>query len=209
MGSPAKKHDHKQGHRQRLRERFLKAGFEAMPDYELLELLLISAIPRRDVKPLAKELIAHFGSYADVISAPIDRLKSFSGLGNAGVTALKTVEAAAVRLAQSRVMDKPVLSSWQSLLDYVRIAMARSEIEQFRVLFLDRKNRLIADEVQSKGTVDHTPVYPREVVKRALELNASAVILVHNHPSGDPKPSKGDIAMTREVKDACSKLERG
>ena len=199
--------NHQAGHRARLRERFLKAGGDAMPDYELLELLLITAIPRRDVKPLAKDLIAHFGSYADVISAQPGRLKDFSGLGDAGIAALKTVEAAAVRLSQSKIMNKPVLSSWQSLLDYVRAAMAHADTESFRVLFLDRKNRLIADEVQGKGTVDHTPVYPREVVKRALEIGASAVILVHNHPSGDPKPSKGDIAMTRDVMDACSKLE--
>jgi len=197
---------HYQGHRARLRARFIKDDGESLADYELLELLLFQAIPRRDVKPLAKKLIAHFGNYAEVITAPISLLKEVSGLGDTAVASIKVVQASAVRMAKEQVMNKPAISSWQALLDYCRTAMAYNKTEQFRVLFLDRKNVIIADELQGEGTVDHTPVYPREVVKRALELGASAVILVHNHPSGDPKPSRGDIAMTREIKDACQKL---
>src|SRR6185503_1340913 len=170
------------GHRQRLRERFLSAGADALPDYELLELLLFMAIPRTDTKPLAKALIEHFTSFADVISAPVERLQEF-GASESTIAALKIVEAAALRLARAKVIGKPALSSWEALLDYCASAMARLESEEFRVLFLDRKNVLIADEVLQKGTVDHTPVYPREVVKRALVLNASALIVVHNHPS--------------------------
>lgn len=197
---------HYAGHRKRLRERFLKAGGEAMPDYELLELLLASAIPRRDVKPLAKELLKSLGSFAEVIAADPARLAEVKGLGEAGIAALKVVEAAAVRLAREQVVDRPVVSSWQALLDYCRASMAYNKTEQFRILFLDRKNVLIADEVQQEGTVDHTPVYPREVIKRALELGASAIILAHNHPSGDPTPSRDDIAMTREIVEAGRKL---
>lgn len=197
---------HYAGHRKRLRERFLKAGGEAMPDYELLELLLASAIPRRDVKPLAKDLLKSLGSFAEVIAADPARLAEVKGLGEAGIAALKVVEAAAVRLAREQVVDRPVVSSWQALLDYCRASMAYNKTEQFRILFLDRKNVLIADEVQQEGTVDHTPVYPREVIKRALELGASAIILAHNHPSGDPTPSRDDIAMTREIVEAGRKL---
>ena len=197
---------HYAGHRKRLRERFLKAGGEAMPDYELLELLLAGAIPRRDVKPLAKELLKSLGSFAEVIAADPARLAEVKGLGEAGIAALKVVEAAAVRLAREQVVDRPVVSSWQALLDYCRASMAYNKTEQFRILFLDRKNVLIADEVQQEGTVDHTPVYPREVIKRALELGASAIILAHNHPSGDPTPSRDDIAMTREIVEAGRKL---
>ena len=197
---------HYAGHRKRLRERFLKAGGEAMPDYELLELLLASAIPRRDVKPLAKDLLKSLGSFAEVIAADPARLAEVKGLGEAGIAALKVVEAAAVRLAREQVVDRPVVSSWQALLDYCRVSMAYNKTEQFRILFLDRKNVLIADEVQQEGTVDHTPVYPREVIKRALELGASAIILAHNHPSGDPTPSRDDIAMTREIVEAGRKL---
>ena len=197
---------HYAGHRKRLRERFLKAGGEAMPDYELLELLLASAIPRRDVKPLAKELLKSLGSFAEVIAADPTRLAEVKGLGEAGIATLKVVEAAAVRLAREQVVDRPVVSSWQALLDYCRASMAYTKTEQFRILFLDRKNVLIADEVQQEGTVDHTPVYPREVIKRALELGASAIILAHNHPSGDPTPSRDDIAMTREIVEAGRKL---
>jgi DNA repair protein RadC len=191
-------------HRQRLRERFLKGGADAMPDYELLELVLFAAIPRRDTKPLAKALIAAFGSFADVIAASPERLRQVSGVGDAVVATLKTVDAAAQRLSRGKVMGRTVLSSWEALLDYCTAAMSRAETEEFRVLFLDRKNALIADERHQHGTVDHTPVYPREVVKRALELNASAIILVHNHPSGDPTPSRGDIAMTREIVQAAA-----
>jgi DNA repair protein RadC len=194
------------GHRARLRERFVNGGAEALPDYEMLELVLFAAIRQGDVKPLAKNLLARFGSFADVIAAPRERLLEVKGVGDAVVTQLKIVEAAALRLARTRLIGKPALSSWSALVDYITAAMARSSEEEFRVLFLDRKNALIADEVQGQGTVDHTPVYPREIVKRALELAASAVILVHNHPSGDPTPSKADIEMTREVANAARAL---
>ena len=194
------------GHRERLRARFLNGGAEAMPDYELLEMTLFAALPRRDTKPLARALLARFGSFAEVISAPRARLLEVPGVGEAIANHLKIVEAAAHRLAKTKVMGRPALSSWPALLDYCTAAMARAQNEEFRVLFLDRKNRLIADEVQNRGTVDHTPVYPREIIKRALELTASAVILVHNHPSGDPTPSKADIQMTREIVTAAKAL---
>lgn len=194
------------GHRERLRARFLNGGADAMPDYELLEMTLFAAIPRRDTKPLAKALLARFGSFADVIAAPRARLLEIDGVGESIVHHLKIVEAAAHRLAKTKVMGRSVLSSWSALLDYCTTAMARSPHEEFRVLFLDRKNSLIADEVQNRGTVDHAPVYPREIVKRALELSASALILVHNHPSGDPTPSKADILMTREIVSAAKAL---
>jgi DNA repair protein RadC len=194
------------GHRERLRERFAKGGADVMPDYELLELTLFSALPRRDTKPLAKALLARFGSFAEVIAAPRARLLEVKGVGETVVHHLKIVEAAAQRLAKTRVINRPALSSWTALLDYCTAIMARSQNEEFRVLFLDRKNVLVADEVQNRGTVDHTPVYPREIIKRALELSASAIILVHNHPSGDPTPSKADIAMTREVAGAAKAL---
>ncbi|MEI9887214.1 MAG: DNA repair protein RadC [Rhizomicrobium sp.] len=195
------------GHRERLRERFLGGGAGAMPDYELMELLLFAAIPRRDVKPLAKTLIARFGSFAEAIAAPRARLLEVDGIGEAVVTQLKIVEAAALRLARGQMLGKPALSSWAALIDYCTAAMARSPHEEFRILFLDRKNILIADEVQTRGTIDHTPVYPREIVKRALELGAAAIILVHNHPSGDPTPSKADIEMTRDVAAAAKALK--
>jgi len=194
------------GHRERLRARFLKGGADAMPDYELLELTLFAAVPRRDTKPLAKALLARFGSFAEVIAAPAARLMEIKGVGMSVVQQLKIVEAAAHRSAKTQVINRPALSSWTALLDYCTAAMARVVNEEFRVLFLDRKNVLIADEVQNRGTVDHTPVYPREIVKRALELSASSIILVHNHPSGDPTPSKADIAMTREVVTAARTL---
>ena len=177
-----------------------------MPDYELLELTLFAALPRRDTKPLAKALLARFGSFAEVIAAPRARLLEVKGVGESVANHLKIVEAAAHRLAKTKVMGRPALSSWSALLDYCTAAMARSQNEEFRVLFLDRKNNLVADEVQNRGTIDHTPVYPREIIKRALELGASAIILVHNHPSGDPTPSKADIAMTREIVSAAKAL---
>ena len=177
-----------------------------MPDYELLELTLFAALPRRDTKPLAKVLLARFGSFAEVIAAPRARLLEVKGVGEAVANHLKIVEAAAHRLAKTKVMGRPALSSWSALLDYCTAAMARSQNEEFRVLFLDRKNNLVADEVQNRGTIDHTPVYPREIIKRALELGASAIILVHNHPSGDPTPSKADILMTREIVSAAKVL---
>ena len=194
------------GHRERLRDRFRVAGADAVNDYELLELVLFRAIVRRDVKPLAKSLIATFGSFAEVIAAPPSRLAEIDGLGDAAISELKVVEAAAHRLARGEVKRRHVLSSWTAVLDYCRAAMAFADKEQFRILFLDKRNQLIADEVQQVGTVDHTPVYPREVVKRALELQASALILVHNHPSGDPTPSKADIAVTKDIVKAAAPL---
>lgn len=190
-------------HRTRLRERFMAGGAAAMPDYELLELVLFRAIPRQDVKPLARRLLDVLGDFNAVISATPTRLGKVPGVGPAVIRELKIVEAAAQRLAQARVLRRPVLSDWQALLDYCQTAMAHGEIEQFRVLFLDRKNVLIADEAQARGTVDHVPVYPREVVRRALELNASALILLHNHPSGDPTPSEADVLMTGRIRDAA------
>jgi DNA repair protein RadC len=197
---------HYAGHRERLRERFAQGGSEALPDYELLELVLYAAIPRRDVKPLAKALLVRFGTFADVIAAPTARLRETDGVGDAVITQLKIVEAAALRMVRTRVIGRPVLSSWTALVDYCTAAMARDAREQFRALFLDRKNTLIADEVQSRGTIDHTPVYPREIVKRALELSAAALILVHNHPSGDPTPSRADIEMTGQIAGAAKAL---
>ena len=182
-----------------MRGRFRDAGADALSDYELLELLLFRALPRRDVKPLAKTLLAKFGSFAEVIAAPEGRLAEVKGLGGAGITELKIVQAAASRLLRGAITKRPVLSSWSSVLDYCRTAMAFESKEHFRILFLDKGNHLIADEQQQTGTVDHTPVYPREVVKRALELLASAIILVHNHPSGDPTPSAADVQMTKAI----------
>ncbi|WP_370541614.1 DNA repair protein RadC [Actibacterium sp. 188UL27-1] len=193
-------------HRQRLRERFLAGGPDAMPDYELLELVLFRAIPRRDVKPLARLLLERFGDFNRVLAAGPGRLSEVPGVGNAVIVELKIVEAAAQRMARSCVMGRDVISGWDAVLDYCHTAMAHRETEQFRVLYLDRKNVLIADEQQAQGTVDHVPVYPREVVKRALELNASALILVHNHPSGDPTPSEADIQMTHQIQSAAHTL---
>ncbi len=195
-GEPA---PHYHGHRERLRSRFREAGTEALSDYELLELLLFRAQPRRDVKPLAKALLDKFGSFAEVIAAPENRLAEVKGLGQAGITEFKIVQAAANRMLRGAVTRRPALSSWQAVLDYCRSAQAFADREQFRILFLDKRNQLIADEVQQTGTVDHTPVYPREVVKRALELSATAIILVHNHPGGDPTPSHADIEMTKRI----------
>jgi DNA repair protein RadC len=194
------------GHRQRLRERFRKGGPEALPDYELLELVLFRALPRRDTKGLAKRLIARLGSFAEVVNAPEARLKEVKGVGEAVVTELKLVRAAALRLMRSQIMRRPALSSWSEVLDYLRAAQSYEHREQFRVLFLDKKNHLIADEVQQQGTVDHTPVYVREVVKRALELSATAIVLVHNHPSGDPAPSRVDIDMTKQIVAAAGSM---
>lgn len=198
-GRAAKLPSYLADHRARLRERFMSGGASPMPDYELLELVLFRAIPRQDVKPLARRLIDTFGDFARVLAAPETRLASIDGVGPAVVTELKIVAAAAQRMARSRVLRRPVLSSWDALLDYCHTAMAHEGTEEFRVLFLDRKNVLIADEAQGRGTVDHVPVYPREIMRRALELTASALILVHNHPSGDPTPSQSDIAMTARI----------
>lgn len=184
----------------------MRAGVEGVQDYELLELVLFRARARGDVKPLAKALLRRFGGFAEVLAAPVERLVEIEGVGEATAVELKIVHAAAVKLTQARVLKRPVISSWNELLAYCRAAMADQKVEQFRVLFLDRKNILIADEVQQRGTVDHTPVYPREVVKRALELSASAIILVHNHPSGDPTPSRADIDMTNKIVNAGQAL---
>lgn len=188
-----------EGHRQRLRDRFMKGGADAMPDYELLEMVLFRAFQRRDTKDLARLLLKKFGSFAEVINAPEQRLLEVKGVGTAAIVELKLIKAAALRLMRTSILEKPVLSSWNDVIDYCHAAMAKEETEQFRILFLDKKNRLIEDEVQSRGTVDHTPVYIREVMKRALELSASALLLVHNHPSGDPHPSRADIDMTRRI----------
>jgi DNA repair protein RadC len=197
---------HYLGHRERLRERFLEAGPEAVSEYELLELVLFRAIPRRDVKPLAKALIAKFGSFGEVVSAPRPRLREIEGLGEAAITEIKIVQAAAGRLARGQAKKRTVLSSWSAVLDYCRTTMAFGDKEQFRIIFLDKRNQIIADEVQQTGTVDHTPVYPREVVKRGLELSATALILVHNHPSGDPTPSRADIQMTQQIVEIAKPL---
>ncbi|MEJ8574564.1 RadC family protein [Microbaculum marinum] len=194
------------GHRRRLRDRFLEGGANAMPDYELLELVLFSALPRINTKPLAKRLLARFGSFAEVIAASPDRLREVEGVGDRVVTDLKVIQAAAERLARGSVRGRTVLSSWSAVLDYCRTAMAFADKEQFRILFLDKRNALISDEVQQTGTVDHTPVYPREVIKRALELSATAIILVHNHPSGDPTPSRADIEMTKTIMEIAQPL---
>lgn len=203
---PSAPADHRHGHRERLRARFLSAGADGLHDYELLELVLFRAIPRRDVKPLAKDLIAVFGGFAEVIAAAPARLKEVKGVSDAVAAELKIVHAAAVKLGQARVLKRPVLSSWRDVVAHCRASMADEKTELFRILFLDRKNILIADEIQQRGTVDHTPVYPREVVKRALELSASAIILVHNHPSGDPTPSRADIEMTAQIVSAAKAL---
>jgi DNA repair protein RadC len=195
---------HYRGHRDRLRQRFLQAGPDSLADYELLELLLFGAIPRRDVKPLAKQLLEQFGSLGGVVAADAIQLERRAGLGPSSVAAVKVVAAIATRMLKEQVAEKPVLSSWAQLIDYLTLAMKYEKAEQFRLLFLDRKNQLLADEVQQRGTVDHAPVYPREVVKRALELHASALIMVHNHPSGDPAPSKADVEITRQVSKALA-----
>ena len=209
MGEPEEKSEakpHYLGHRQRLRERMLAGGTEALPDYELLEFLLFPAKPRGDVKPLAKDLLQRFGTLGAVLSASAESLRAVPGMGEASVATLKAVREAGLRLIRAEVRERPVISSWQRLLDYCTATAGFAEVEEFHVLFLDRKNALIADERQQRGTIDHTPVYPREVVKRALELGASAIIMVHNHPSGDPTPSRADIEMTREVQKAAAAL---
>jgi len=206
VSEPAEAAPHYHGHRERLRKRFLDAGSEAVSDYELLELILFRAIPQRDVKPIAKDLIEKFGSFAEVIAAPPRRLSEIKGIKDAAIAEFKIIHAAASRMARGQVKKRTVLSSWSSVLDYCRTAMAFADKESFRILFLDKRNQLIADELQQTGTIDHTPVYPREVVKRALELSATAIILVHNHPSGDPTPSRADIQMTQAIQEIAKPL---
>ena len=190
---------HYHGHRERLRERFYGAGPEALSDYELLEMALFPALPRRDTKPLAKALLKEFGSFAEVIHAPVARLREVDGIGEASINQIKLLAAAASRVAKGEIKRKIALSSWNDVIEYCRTGMAFADKEQFRLLFLDKRNQLIADEIQQTGTIDHTPVYPREVIKRALELSATALVLVHNHPSGDPTPSQADIQMTKAI----------
>jgi DNA repair protein RadC len=197
---------HYHGHRDRLRERFHGAGPDALSDYELLEMVLFSAQPRRDMKPLAKSLLKKFGSFAEVIYAPETRLREVKGVGDVTINGLKLIAAAASRIAKGQLQARTLLSSWNDVIDYCRTTMAFADKEQFRVLFLDKRNQLISDEVQQVGTVDHTPVYPREVIKRALELSATAILLVHNHPSGDPTPSQADIHMTKAIIDIAGPL---
>ena len=194
------------GHRNRMRARLLTAGPDSVADHELLEMVLFLALPRRDTKPIARALLTRFGSFAGAVSAPLPELRSVEGMGDAGAAALKTIQAAALRLVRAEVLNRPVLANWNRLIDYLTAVLARERVEQFRILFLDNRNCLLADEAQTRGTVNHTPVYPREVVKRALELHATALILVHNHPSGDPAPSADDIAMTKLVKQAVTAL---
>jgi DNA repair protein RadC len=197
---------HYLGHRERLRRRFREGGADALPDYELLELILFRAAPRRDTKPMAKALISRFGTFAEAVNAPEELLREVSGIGEAAVVELKLVRAAALRLMRGEVLERLVLSSWALALDYCRATMGFENKEQFRILFLDKRSQIIADEVQQTGTVDHTPVYVREVVKRALELSATAIVLVHNHPSGDPTPSRADIEMTKQIVSAGKPL---
>lgn len=194
------------GHRKRLRERFLDAGGRGLADYEMLELLLFTAIPRADTKPVARALMKRFGSFAGVLRAEQDELNSVNGVGEAASTALLAIAECAIRLAREELLDRPLLGSWDSVIDYLRMTMAQEKKEQFRVLFLDSRNAMIGDEVQHTGTVNHTSAYPREIMKRALELNATSIILVHNHPSGDPKPSQSDIDMTRDINDAAQRM---
>ena len=199
--------DHHKGHRERARKKFLQVGADALADYELLELVLHIVLPQRDTKDLAKDLLHTFGSFSNVLGAQPAQIARIKGLGEVSATNLKIIQAAAQRFAHDRIdRDMPILGSWSQLIDYCRAQMAFEEIEQFRILFLDKKNRLIADEVQQTGTVDHTPVYPREVIKRSLELSATALILVHNHPSGDPSPSSADVQMTRAINDVAKPL---
>jgi DNA repair protein RadC len=204
LGRVEQKPDHL-GHRKRLRERFLNEP-KALPDYEILELLLFPSSPRRDVKPLAKELLRKFGSLQKVLMASADELMRVDGINEAGAAALKSVQEAASRLMFAEVKEKPVLNSWLKLLDYCRAEMGHLKNEQFRILFLNAKNMLIADEVQQEGTINHTMAYPREIVKRALEFSASSIILMHNHPSGDPTPSKADIDLTEQIVAAAKPL---
>jgi DNA repair protein RadC len=194
------------GHRERLKARFREAGPDTLQDYEFLELILFQVIPRKDTKPIAKALLGRFGSFSGVLAAPEAQLLEVDGVGEAVALHFKVLQAAAQRFARDKIADGQLLDSWSAVVDYCRAAMAFEAVEQFRILFLDRKNRLIADEVQQQGTVDHTPVYPREVIKRALELSATAIIMVHNHPSGDPTPSRADIEMTKQVVEVAKPL---
>lgn len=195
------------GHRKRLRDRFLKGGEKGIPDYEIIELLLFGVIPRGDTKPLAKKLLDTCGSFSGLLQADIEKLKSIPGVGEATIVALKVIHEAACRLVREETNTQTTLNSWQSIINYCRARMSHLNVEQFRLLFLDQKNKVIADEVQQQGTINRTPVFPREVVKRTLELGATSLIMVHNHPSGDPTPSQADIDITRKVIKAARELE--
>lgn len=199
-------HPHQLGHRERLRERALKS-LDAVPDYELLELFLFRTFPRGDIKPIAKALLTRFGSLGAIATASVEDLRTVPGVGEQAALDLRLLGEATLRVGRETIRKRTVIGSWSALLAYVKVALANEPREQFRVLFLDRKNQLILDEIQNRGTVDHAPVYAREVMRRALELSASSVILVHNHPSGDPTPSGADITMTREVVDAGRALK--
>ena len=196
-----------EGHRKRLRERFLEGGEKAFPDYELLELLLCGVIPRGDVKPLAKKLLLECGSLSGILQADVGKLNSISGIGESSVVAIKVTYEVACRVIKEEAVTQPILHSWQKVIEYCRARMSHLTVEQFRLLFLDKKNKIIADEVQQQGTIDHTPIFPREIVKRSLELGATGLIMVHNHPSGDPSPSQADIDMTRKVVKAVHELD--
>ena len=204
--APSARKPHYHGHRERMRAKFARAGAAAMAEYEILEMLLYRSIRQGDTKPVAKRLIEEFGSLSEVLSAPVARLTEINGVGEAIALDLKLVQAAGALLASGSIRERPLLTSWTKVLDYCRATMAFEDREMFRILFLDKKNRLIKDEIQQVGTVDHTPVYPREVAKRALELSATAIILVHNHPSGDPTPSRADIDMTKVIVDVLNPL---
>ncbi len=198
--------DHRLGHRERLRERFRDGGPDAVPDYEMLEMILFRAQPRGDTKPVAKALMAKFKTFNEVINASPERLREVAGVGQRAIDEIKLIRAAALRMMRSQVLGRPMLATWQAVLDYCKAVQGYDDVERFRILFLDKRNQLIADEVQQTGTVDHTPVYVREVVKRALQLSATAIVLVHNHPSGDPSPSRADIDMTKMVVEAARPL---
>lgn len=202
--TPPKPHYH--GHRDRLRERFIVRGADSLADYELLEMILFRTVRQGDTKPMAKALLAEFGSLQAVLAADIGALKRIPKVGEKIAMDLKIIGATMERSAKTALQEQPILSSWSSVIEYCNRAMAHERVEQFRILFLDKKNRLKEDEVQQTGTIDHTPVYPREVVKRALELDASALLLVHNHPSGDPTPSRADIEMTRLIIEAAAPM---
>ena len=206
IGNGSSASDDTKGHRDRVRERFRKTGEQGFADYELLELLLFAPLPRRDTKPIAKAMIKRFGSFSAALAAPRERLKEIPGLGENAIDNIKCIHACAIRFASGNLNERQPLESWSHVIDYLQAAMAHEDVEQFRILFLDRKNGLIADEVHQTGTIDHTPVYPREVVRRALELSSTALILVHNHPSGDPTPSRADITMTRQIIDIAKPM---
>ena len=195
-----------EGHRQRMRQRLLKAGPDALADHEMLEMILFIALPRRDTKPLARALLARFQTFGGVLGAPATELMAVDGIGEAGAASLKLVQAASLRMMRQEVAAQPVFSTWDRLTEYLTAAMGHERTEQFRILFLDGRNRLIADEIQGVGTINHAPAYPREVVRRCLELHASAVILAHNHPSGDPAPSREDVTLTTEIARAAAMM---